>query len=159
MNDVIERDGTLGLAVKVVAAYVGNNQCKPDEINKVLANVHNAITELSTGSPGTLATRDPFVPVNKSVTDDYIICLEDGAKLQMLKRYLRTHFDMSPEEYRRKWGLPHDYPMTAPNYSKRRSGLAKDIGLGTTATRSGRKPSKSTRRKKGIKKASKKKAA
>jgi predicted transcriptional regulator len=84
----------------------------------------------------------PAVPVKKSITPDHIICLEDGKPLKMLKRYLRTQYDLSPEDYRRKWGLPPDYPMVAPNYSKRRSQFAKDIGLGTSRIATGRKPAK-----------------
>ena len=116
-------------ATDIVSAYVSNNVISPADLPGLLKVVHAKLGELaesSTSSP----RPDPAVPINKSVTDHHIICLEDGAKLKMLKRYLRTHYDMSPDEYRARWGLPADYPMVAPEYARRRSDFAKKIGLG-----------------------------
>lgn len=119
----------LPLAAQIVAAYVaGPNKLPAEKIGDTLAMVHEALQGLAQGAP--VVNREPAVPIAKSVTPNAIICLEDGKKLKMLKRYLRTHFDLSPEEYRRKWGLPADYPMTAPSYAEHRSKLAKQTGLG-----------------------------
>jgi predicted transcriptional regulator len=138
-------DGKMNLASNIVAAYVGNNKVRSEELPGLLQNVYAAVSGLAEG--GNPFNRTPAVPIDKSVTPEYIICLEDGKKLKMLKRYLRTHFDLSTEEYRRKWGLPADYPMTAPNYAKRRSKLAKDIGLGRLDSPAGRAKRPRTRRK------------
>lgn len=151
-TDPVEQNEAIQIAGDIVAAYVGNNSVKAEDLPALLNNVYAAVTGLSEEGAAFIANREPAVPVAKSVTPDFIICLEDGKKLKMLKRYLRTHYDLSPEDYRRKWGLPADYPMTAPNYAKSRSRLAKEIGLGTAATSSGRKPAKKkTTRKKGKK--------
>ena len=137
-NNSLEQSDAIHLASDIVAAYVSNNTLKADELSGLLQDVYSAVSGLATGDPAYGGSRDPAVPIAKSVTPDFIICLEDGKKLKMLKRYLRTHYDLSPEEYRRKWGLPADYPMVAPNYAKRRSQFAKEIGLGKAAA-SGRK--------------------
>ncbi len=114
----------------IVSSFVSFNRIDPKEVPGLVQSVHGALSGLS-GSAATSATeRTPAIPVKKSVTDEYIICLEDGKKLTMMKRYLRTHFSMSPEEYRRKWDLPHDYPMVAPAYARLRSAFAKKAGLG-----------------------------
>lgn len=131
---------TLHLATDIVAAYVSNNSVTADKLPALLQEVHDAVSALARGGTASAGSQEPAVAVKKSVTPDYIICLEDGKRLKMLKRYLRTQYNLSPEDYRRKWGLPADYPMVAPNYSKRRSQFAKDIGLGTSRTGSGRKP-------------------
>jgi len=128
------------VAGKIVSSFVSCNQLAGDDIPKLLEEVYAVVTGLGT-DPKLSAVSEPAAPVAASVTPDYIICLEDGKKLKMLKRYLRNHYDLSPEEYRRKWGLPADYPMTAPNYSKHRSSLAKDIGLGTKAVSKQRRKS------------------
>lgn len=122
----------LGLSAEIVAAYVGQNTVSQTAIPELIRTVHEALTSLSTGgeAPRSVEKAKPAVPVGRSVQHDYIVCLEDGKKLKMLKRYLRSHYDMSPEEYRRKWGLPPDYPMVAPAYAARRSDFAKKIGLG-----------------------------
>jgi predicted transcriptional regulator len=122
----------LGLSAEIVAAYVGQNTVSQTVIPELIRTVHEALTSLSTGgeAPRPLEKAKPAVPIGRSVQHDYIVCLEDGKKLKMLKRYLRSHYDMSPEEYRRKWGLPPDYPMVAPAYAARRSDFAKKIGLG-----------------------------
>lgn len=119
------------LAVEIVAAYVSNNLLDPEKIPKLLQDVYDRVSELSKSPERSELQNEPAVEISKSVAADYIVCLEDGKKLKMLKRYLRTHYDLSPEEYRRKWNLPADYPMTAPSYAKRRSQFAKEIGLGT----------------------------
>ncbi len=130
----VEPIDAIHLAGDIVAAYVRNNTLKADQLPNLLQEVYGAVSGLAASDPAYAGSRTPAVPISKSVTPDYVICLEDGKKLKMLKRYLRTHYNMSPEEYRRKWGLPAEYPMTAPNYSKRRSQFAKDIGLGAART-------------------------
>ena len=115
---------------QIVAAFVSNNPVPADGLPGVIQSVYRSVTALSRGEPDTAERPKPAVPISRSVTDDHIICLEDGRKLKMLKRYLRSHYDMSPEEYRQRWGLPSDYPMVAPSYAARRSRFAKEIGLG-----------------------------
>ncbi len=112
---------------KIVSAYVAKNSLSSGELPQLIWTVHEALksTDQATSSPP-----EPAVPIKKSVTPNYVICLEDGMKLKMLKRHLRNAFDMSPDEYRQRWGLPGDYPMVAPEYAARRSELAKKIGLG-----------------------------
>lgn len=116
----------------IVAAYVSQNKVAPEQIAEVIRSVHRTLTGLQGGATEAAPAerQKPAVPVGRSVQNDYIVCLEDGAKLKMLKRYLRSRYNMSPEEYRRKWGLPADYPMVAPAYAARRSEFAKQIGLG-----------------------------
>jgi predicted transcriptional regulator len=131
--DVAELNGQdiLRLSADIVAAYVSRNTVQPAGISDLVRQVHSALSDLSRPQAALPSARQkPAVPVSRSVQPDYIVCLEDGAKLKMLKRYLRSRFDMSPEDYRRKWGLPADYPMVAPNYAARRSDFAKQIGLG-----------------------------
>ncbi|MEJ2814300.1 MULTISPECIES: MucR family transcriptional regulator [unclassified Caulobacter] len=121
----------LGLSASIVAAYVAQNTVARTAIPDLIRSVHGALSALGSTSSEPAAERaKPAVPVSRSVQRDYIVCLEDGKRLKMLKRYLRTHYDMSPEEYRRKWSLPGDYPMVAPAYAERRSDFAKSIGLG-----------------------------
>lgn len=120
-----------GHASDIVSAYVANHRLGPPEIPALIQSVYNILARLATGTPEPEAVRyEPAVPIKKSVFLDYIICLEDGKKLTMLKRHLRTVYNMTPQEYRQKWGLPADYPMTAPGYAERRSSLAKVNGLG-----------------------------
>src|SRR5688572_10940860 len=123
----------LSLTSEIVAAHVANNSVPMAELPKLIQDVHRALTAVSTG--GAVERPDPAVPVKKSVMPDYIVCLEDGKKLKMLKRHLKTAYNMTPEKYRERWGLPSDYPMVAPNYAKQRSQLARDLGLGTKAKR------------------------
>ena len=111
----------------ITAAYVSKNAIAPKDLPSLIQNTFDALTRANAPEP---ERPDPAVPIGKSVTDEHIICLEDGKKLKMLKRYLRTHYDMSPDDYRTRWGLPADYPMVAPEYAKRRSEFAKEIGLG-----------------------------
>ena len=127
-NDLID------LSADIVCAYVSHNALSVTDLPKLIADVHTALRGLQ--SPVAIVTTEeqkPAVAVRKSVAPDYIICLEDGKKFKSLKRHLRTHYNLSPEEYREKWGLPADYPMVAPNYSATRSRLAKDNGLGRKA--------------------------
>lgn len=134
MSDVEDDSLVLiDLTATIVGAYVGNNSVPTGELSKLIADVHAAFVRVH----GTQAIAEPAVepqrpavPIKKSVTNDFIICLEDGKKFKSLKRHLRTHYDLSPEEYREKWGLPADYPMVAPNYAEARSNLAKSMGLG-----------------------------
>ena len=120
------------MAADIVAAYVGNNTIPASEIGGLLVNVHTALHDVAnnTGEKAQEARPEPAVPVKKSVTDDYIICLEDGKRFKSLKRHLAAKYDMTPDDYRRRWNLPSDYPMVAPAYAKSRSELAKRIGLG-----------------------------
>lgn len=121
----------LGLTADVVAAFVGNNSVPAAELPELIAKVHGALLRLSTPEPVVVEeVLKPAIPVKKSVTPEYIICLEDGLKFKSLKRHLRTKYNMTPEEYRAKWGLPNDYPMVAPSYAEARSNLAKKMGLG-----------------------------
>ena len=114
----------------IVSAYVSNNAISASDLPALLTSVYSQLEKLAE-SDGAEPRPDPAVPIKKSITKNHIICLEDGAKLKMLKRYLRTRFDMSPDQYRARWSLPADYPMVAPEYAQRRSDFAKKIGLGT----------------------------
>lgn len=125
-------DELLKLASEIVAAYVSNNPVPVSELPQMIKSVHATLGGLSGSSGGEMATsQKPAVNIKKSITPEYIVCLEDGKKLKMLKRHLKTAYDMTPDEYRERWGLPRDYPMVAPNYAEHRSSLAKKIGLGT----------------------------
>ena len=139
-NSMAEKSDLLEYATGIVAAYVGRNQIPQSDLPVLIKSVFDALAGVSQplADIALPAALKPAVPVKKSVTDEYIICLEDGAKLKMLKRYLRTHYNLSPEEYRAKWGLPSDYPMVAPNYAQARSEMAKRIGLGRLTPASGR---------------------
>jgi predicted transcriptional regulator len=133
-------DEILKLASDIVAAYVSNNPIPASELPAMIRSVHGTLGGLTGGGMGEgTGSHKPVVPIKRSITPDYIICLEDGKKLKMLKRYLRSNFNMTPEAYRAKWNLPADYPMVAPNYAKQRSDFAKKIGLGRTASSAGRK--------------------
>lgn len=122
------------LSADIVSAYVGHNALSVADLPKLIAEVHGALKNLkSNGAASVPVELKPAVPIRKSIAPDYLICLEDGKKFKSLKRHLRTHYDLSPEQYREKWGLPADYPMVAPNYSETRSRLAKDNGLGRKA--------------------------
>jgi predicted transcriptional regulator len=119
------------LTADIVSAYVSNNSVPSADLPMLLNTIYTALTQTAQGqSREPQAERVPAVPVKKSVTPDYLICLDDGKKFKSLKRHLRTTYNMSPDQYRTKWGLPHDYPMVAPNYAKTRSELAKTMGLG-----------------------------
>lgn len=121
----------VALAVDIISAYVGNNRVVASELPTLISDVSEALGRAAARAVQPIAEElKPAVPIRKSITPDYIICLEDGKKFKSLKRHLRTYYNLSPEEYREKWGLPHDYPMVAPNYAATRSALAKQIGLG-----------------------------
>jgi predicted transcriptional regulator len=121
-------------AATIIEAYVSNNRVSASELMTFVKEIHGTLAGLAhPGSEPVATTQKPAVPVKKSITPDYVICLEDGKKLKMLKRYLRTRYGLTTDEYRMKWGLPADYPMVAPNYSIRRSDFAKKIGLGRKA--------------------------
>ena len=127
-------DELLKLASEIVAAYVSNNPLPVGDLAGMIKSVHATLGSLSlTAAAESAMTQKPAVPVRKSVGQDYIICLEDGKKLKMLKRYLRSRYNLSPDEYRAKWQLPADYPMVAPAYAAQRSEFAKKIGLGRAA--------------------------
>jgi len=131
MSDGIGSEGLIDLAADIVAAYVSKNTVSASELPNLIREVHTALEKVAR-EPGEQPAEPlrPAVPVRKSVMPDYIVCLEDGKKFKSLKRHLRTHYDLSPEQYREKWGLPHDYPMVAPSYARARSDLAKKMGLG-----------------------------
>jgi predicted transcriptional regulator len=131
MNDATGAPNFIDLAADIVSAYVSNNSVPVSDLPALISDVHSALMRV-TGSAVVVSpdAPKPAVPAKKSVTNDYIVCLEDGKKFKSLKRHLRTQYNMSPEEYREKWALPADYPMVAPNYAKARSQLAKEMGLG-----------------------------
>ena len=131
MVDEAKKNGVLSMVTDIVAAHLSNNTVPVGDIPKLIHEVYGALTNLGQAPAKRVERQEPAVSVKKSVTADYIICLEDGKKLKMLKRHLRTAYSLTPEQYREKWGLPADYPMVAPNYAKKRSSLARQIGLGT----------------------------
>ena len=126
------------LTADIVSAHVSNNSVAVNDLPQLIQNVHNALTGLGGRSAEPEVKQEPAVSVRASIKPDYIVCLEDGKKLKMLKRHLMTHYQMTPDEYRQKWGLNGDYPMVAPNYAEQRRTLAKKIGLGTKRRRTGR---------------------
>ena len=123
-------DANLELAADIVAAFVGHNTVLAADLPALIQRVHAALAKLGAPEPAVVEKLSPAVPVKRSVTDDFIICLEDGKKFKSLKRHLRTVYDLTPETYREKWGLPRDYPMVAPAYAAARSELARNMGLG-----------------------------
>jgi len=131
---MIERNDSLDMMAivsDIVAAYVSNNEIAVSELPNFIRQVHQNICHAHSGQPFVfLEPKDPIVPIEESVQPDYIICLEDGRRLKLLKRHLKTAYNMTPDQYRDRWKLPADYPMVAPNYAKRRSNLAKGFGLG-----------------------------
>ncbi len=120
----------LALTAQIVSAHVSNNSVSADSLPSLIQEIHRTLAAIALGEP-VVEKQQPAVPVKKSVYADHIVCLEDGKKLKMLKRHLKTAYNMTPDQYREKWGLPQDYPMVAPNYARHRSSLAKKIGLGT----------------------------
>jgi predicted transcriptional regulator len=126
------RESLLRLGAEIVVAYVSRNAVPPEAVPAIIRSVHDTLGGLARGvEPAAPEERPkPAVPISRSVQHDYIVCLEDGKRLKMLKRYLRSRYNLSPEDYRRRWGLPPDYPMVAPAYAARRSDFAKKIGLG-----------------------------
>lgn len=129
--DAERDDALIALTADIVAAHVGNNTIDIAEIPTLIRSVHGALVGLGTTAEAPAQRAEPAVQVRSSIKPDYIVCLEDGRKLKMLKRHLMTHYKLTPEQYRAKWNLPADYPMVAPNYAEQRRTLAKQIGLGT----------------------------
>ncbi len=138
-NESAQSELLVTLTSDIVAAHVSNNSVAVSDVATLIQNVHAALTGLSTPAPAPEVKPEPAVSVRASIKPDYIICLEDGKKLKMLKRHLRVSYKMTPEEYRAKWNLLATYPMVAPNYSKKRSELAKKIGLGRKTTPKGKR--------------------
>ncbi len=135
MTEQAESNEILALTTNIVAAHVSNNSVAVADLPRLIREVHDSLTSVGAGGGREPERPTPVVPIKKSVTPEHIVCLEDGKKLKMLKRHLKTAYNMSPEEYRERWGLAADYPMVAPNYAKQRSKLAKQIGLGTRGRR------------------------
>ena len=134
MSDQVDRIDEAPAAIieyasEIVSAYVSNNPIQSGELPDLIREVHSTLKDLK-DSTGVDAAPEPAVAIKKSITDDFLICLEDGKKFKSLKRHLRSKYGLSPEEYREKWGLPYDYPMVAPSYARKRSALAKEMGLG-----------------------------
>lgn len=128
----LEASRLIDLTADIVSAYVANNELPTEDLPDLIQLVHTSLRTLS--GPGDIAIeKAPAVAIRKSITDDFLICLEDGKKFKSLKRHLRSKYDMSPDEYREKWHLPADYPMVAPSYARQRSELAKKMGLGQAA--------------------------
>ena len=136
MADAMDTEDTLlTLTADIVAAHVSNNSVAVNDLPNLIQNVHAALTGIVGASAAPEPRPEPKVSIRSSVKPDYIVCLEDGKKLKMLKRHLMTHYNLTPEQYRAKWNLPADYPMVAPNYAEQRRSLAKKIGLGTRRRR------------------------
>ncbi|ANK81539.1 MAG: transcriptional regulator [Rhizobiales bacterium NRL2] len=131
VQEQVQLRNLMEMTAEIVAAYVGHNAVPADEVPELIRRTYLALNAAgSAAAPEPAEPQKPAVPIKRSVTPDHLICLEDGKKLKMLKRYLRTNYEMSPEEYRAKWNLPPDYPMVAPNYAQRRAEMAQSIGLG-----------------------------
>ncbi|MBL23569.1 MAG: MucR family transcriptional regulator [Rhodospirillaceae bacterium] len=131
----VKREDLLGYTSEIVAAHVSNNTVAISDLPGLIEQIYKTLAAIGGIDGGASDRPTPAVPLKKSITPDYIVCLEDGKKLKMLKRHLKTAYNMTPEEYRERWGLSPDYPMVAPNYAKQRSRLAKEIGLGTRSRR------------------------
>ena len=135
-----EKSEVIEMTADIVSAYVGNNSVTAADLPGLIQSVHRALAGIASGSEAAdAAPKEPAVPSRRAITPDFLICLEDGRKFKSLKRHLRTKYNMSPEEYRAKWGLAKDYPMVAPNYAKARSDLAKQMGLGQGGRQAPRK--------------------
>ncbi len=137
MSEETQSNELLALTTDIVASHVSNNTVPIADLPQLIQQIYSALANV--GVAAAASRPQPAVPIKKSVSPDYIICLEDGKKLKMLKRHLKTKYNMSPEEYRERWGLPSDYPMVAPRYAQQRSELAKKIGLGTKRRKRRRK--------------------
>lgn len=135
MSEQISRSELLSLTTEIVSAHVSNNTVAVSDLPQLISLVYNALAKQGAEEEKPEEKQQPAVPIRRSVGQDYIICLEDGKKLKMLKRHLKTYHNMTVEEYKRKWGLPDDYPVVAPAYAQQRSELAKRIGLGTRRAR------------------------
>jgi len=131
MSDTPDAGNFIELAADIVSAYVSNNSVSANDLAALISDVHSALQRVSSGEVEViLEPLKPAVPLKKSISPEFLICLEDGKKFKSLKRHLRTQYNLTPEQYREKWGLPADYPMVAPNYAAARSALAKEMGLG-----------------------------
>lgn len=128
-HEVASSGAIMEFASDIVSAYVSNNSVQSSELAGLIRDVHATLASLGNGHDSAEAKK-PAVSIKKSITDEFLICLEDGKKFKSLKRHLRSKYGLSPEEYREKWGLPYDYPMVAPSYARKRSALAKEMGLG-----------------------------
>jgi predicted transcriptional regulator len=137
MTESANAGDILALTTEIVAAHVSNNTVSVGDLPHLINQVYQSLSTIGTGAAPVVERPQPAVSVKKSITPDYIVCLEDGKKLKMLKRHLKTAYNMTPEDYRERWSLAADYPMVAPNYAKQRSRLAKEIGLGTRARKAG----------------------
>ncbi len=135
MTDQVEYNDLLALTADIVSSHVANNSVAVNDLPQLIQNVFSTLSNLAVAEPEPAPKQEPAVPVRQSVKPDYIVCLEDGKKLKMLKRHLMTAYGLTPDEYRAKWNLPADYPMVAPNYAEARRQLAKSIGLGTKRAR------------------------
>jgi predicted transcriptional regulator len=135
MNNLDQSSDLLALTTEIVAAHVSNNTVPVGDLPQLINQVYNSLANIGSVPAAPAERPQPAVPIKKSVHPDFIVCLEDGKKLKMLKRHLKTAYNMTPEAYRERWGLTADYPMVAPNYARQRSRLAKEIGLGTRARR------------------------
>lgn len=139
MTDQVEHNDLLALTADIVSSHVANNSVAVNDLPQLIQNVYATLSSLGTAPAAQEVKLEPAVPIRQSVKPDYIVCLEDGKKLKMLKRHLMTAYGLTPDDYRAKWGLPADYPMVAPNYAESRRQLAKSIGLGTTRSRTRKK--------------------
>ena len=139
MAENMQHGTMIELTAEIVSAYVSNNSVATGDIPMLISNVHSALSRTAGGRSSDPAPEPlrPAISIRKSITPDYLICLEDGKRFKSLKRHLRTHYDLTPAEYREKWGLASDYPMVAPNYAKARSSLAREMGLGQKRRRAG----------------------
>lgn len=136
MAKVLAEPDTIELTARIVSAYVGHNPVSTQQLSQLIGEIHAALRSLeSVPTPASEEKPLPAIAIKKSVTPDFLICLEDGKKFKSLKRHLATHYDLSPEQYRSKWGLPADYPMVAPSYSATRSQMARALGLGRNLNR------------------------
>ena len=134
-----DKSEIIEMTADIVSAYVGNNSVSAADLPALIHSVHGALAGVSTGATVEAAPKEPATPIKRSITPEYLICLEDGRRFKSLKRHLRTKYNLSPEDYRAKWGLAKDYPMVAPNYAKARSELAKQMGLGQGGRQAPRK--------------------
>lgn len=138
MDNLGNDDTLITLTADIVAAHVSNNSVAVNDLPQLIANIHGALSGLAGSGAAAEVKLEPKVPIRSSIKPDYIVCLEDGKRLKMLKRHLMTHYQMTPDQYRAKWGLASDYPMVAPNYAEQRRALAKAIGLGTKRRKTGK---------------------
>lgn len=149
MSETSSNNAYIELTTEIVSAYVSNNSLPTAELPALIEAIHGSLNKIASGVQEAPAeTLTPAVPIKKSITPDFIICLEDGKKFKSLKRHLRTKYDMTPDQYRAKWGLPSDYPMVAPNYASARSELAKAMGLGAQRRKPAEAPVPATRARK-----------